>query len=292
MPCYHPLKAQRDSSGVRILSGDAPIWSFKVPCGQCIGCRLERSRQWALRCVHEASLHEHNSYITLTYNDNYAKPSLDYRDFQLFMKRLRKKFNSNIRFYMCGEYGEENDRPHFHAILFNHTFTDLYFFKRSPTGKPLFRSACLEKLWPYGYSSIGAVTFESAAYVARYVMKKVTGDISKQHYEFIDINTGEVLQRTPEFNRMSLRPAIGKDWFLKYTTDVFPQDVIIHDGTSSPVPRYYTKLLNMIDSNMHDVVKAQRIIDNDKRWRDNTPQRLLTKEKVKNAQLSQLKRSL
>ena len=173
---------------------------MKLPCGRCVGCRLERSKQWAIRCVHESQLYKDNCFITLTFDNDHLDEdsSLQLRDFQLFMKRLRKQFvppnpyeegsieyddfqqSHAIRFFHCGEYGELNKRPHHHAIIFNFDFDDKYLWKRGTN--PLWRSPTLEKLWPYGMSSIGKVTFESAAYVARYVMKKVNGELADEHY--------------------------------------------------------------------------------------------------------------
>lgn len=292
MPCFHPLKAMRSSSGVKVLCSDAKIFNLQLPCGQCVGCRLERSRQWALRCIHEASLHEFNSYITLTYNDESAPldGGLHHRDFQLFLKRIRKHFDTPIRYYMCGEYGGDFGRPHFHAILFGLTFTDLSIWKKSPSGHQLFRSATLERLWPYGFSSVGGVTFESAAYVARYIMKKVTGDPMHRAYDAVNTETGEIYTRRPEYNRMSLKPGIGAGWFDKYNSDVFPHDRVVHDGTPTKPPRYYDKLLNASNPDLFDKIKAKRILDNSVRFADNTPSRLHSKETVTKASLSLLKR--
>ncbi len=186
MACFGPLKGwpskKLTPSGKRQVVfnisqayTDRPV---NIPCGQCIGCRLDKSKQWAIRCVHEASLYDNNSFITLTYNTEHLPEdrSLEVRVFQLFMKRLRKRFGTKIRFYACGEYGDQNGRPHYHACLFNHDFQDKKLWKRGKDPSlDLYRSADLEKLWPYGYSSIGEVTFQSAAYVARYIMKKITG---------------------------------------------------------------------------------------------------------------------
>lgn len=205
MPCYSPLEAWRPVKSTR--SKNPFIFSYHpekcssvspdltLPCGQCIGCRLERSRQWAVRCVHEASLHKRNCFITLTYNNDHLPEDrgLHYDHFQLFMKRLRKKYGEGIRFYMCGEYGEKLGRPHFHACLFNHDFSDKTPWKTTETGFKLFRSKELEELWPYGYSSVGAVSFESAAYVARYIMKKVNGEAAEMHYTFCrSIHRGDI----------------------------------------------------------------------------------------------------
>ena len=209
MACYHPISAGLSGYSINFATGKAYrrvifkqndpdiVQAVSLPCGQCIGCRLERSRQWAMRCVHEAQLHEHNCFITLTYDDTHlpSDQSLHYRDFQLFIKRLRKRFpTTKISYYMAGEYGENFGRPHYHACIFGLDFHDKKLWKRTTSGSLIYRSSDLEALWPFGYSSIGDVNFESAAYVARYIMKKQT---NKQHYQYSDLETGEIIQMTP-----------------------------------------------------------------------------------------------
>ena len=265
-----------------------------IPCGQCVGCRLERSRQWAVRCVHEASLHEDNCFITLTYN-NESLPedgSLNKKHFQDFMKRLRKKYkNKKIRYYHCGEYGDKNFRPHYHAIIFGLEFDDQKLFTVN-NGEKLYTSEKLEKLWPFGFSTIGTVTFESAAYVARYVMKKVNGKNAKNHYERVDSNTGEIYSLVPEYNTMSRRPGIASGWFDKYKDDVYPSDNIhLRDKTFRP-PKFYDKMYEHLMPNEMEKIKMQRMINMQKHAKDNTAERLAVKEQVKNAQLNKLIRSI
>ena len=139
-----------------------------IPCGQCIGCRIERSRQWAIRCYHEASLHAENSFVTLTYNDTNlpANNCVSVRELQLFMKRLRKRFGAGIRFYGCGEYGDLTGRPHYHICLFNFSPPDLTLYKIT-NDQRLYSSKSLDTIWGKGYTLTGDVTFQSAAYVAR-----------------------------------------------------------------------------------------------------------------------------
>lgn len=295
MPCYHPLKAIRDSDGVRILPSDARLYTMLLPCGQCIGCRLERSRQWAVRCMHEVSLHEHNCFITLTYNDaNLPRDlSLDYGHFQLFMKRLRKHVApKRVRFYMCGEYGGDFGRPHFHAMLFGTDFDDKVLHAKTGSGSYIYRSKTLESLWTFGFSSIGDATFETAAYVARYVMKKVTGKAAKGHYEIVDCESGEISDRTPEFNRMSLKPGIGGAWFDKFSADVYPHDFVVVNGVTAKPPRYYDRLLKRIDADVYDEIVEQRMLDMGEKWRDNTRARLAVKETVTKARLAKFRRDL
>lgn len=243
--------------------------------------------------MHERQMHKHNSFITLTYAPDFFPPhgSLDYTDFQKFMKRLRKR-KGFTRFYMCGEYGDNFGRPHFHAILFGQQFADRTPYRSLPSGSMLYRSQELEDLWPFGFSSVGDVTFESAAYVARYVMKKVTGRPAKMHYEAMDYSTGEIIDRVPEFNKMSLKPGIGGSWFDKYSSDVYPHDRVIVNGKATKPPRYYDKLISKNPDFDFDSVQYKRYVDMISRLGDNTPERLIAKEIVTNARLSQLKRSL
>jgi hypothetical protein len=300
MPCYHPLKADyrygNSAAGIKrsvvVLKSDAKRWALTLPCGKCHGCRLEKSRQWAIRCMHEASLYVDNCFITLTYDDANlpSDGSLHYSHFQRFMKYLRAEYPfQRIRFYMAGEYGSQTGRPHYHAILFNFTFNDLVFHSLSPTGNPLCRSATLERLWPHGFSSVGAATYESAAYVARYIMKKLDGP-QLRSYVGVNTETGEVCERYPEFNRMSLKPGIGAEWFRKFFSDVFPHDRVITNGTPSKVPRYYDKLLEASDSELLALIKDKRIVEAEMRAFDNTQARLSVKEAVSKAAISSFKR--
>lgn len=295
MACYSPLKAQRDSNGVRVLSRDAPLWNLQLPCGQCVGCRLERSRQWAMRIMHEASLYEDNCFVTLTYNDEHVPEDggLHYRHFQLFMKRLRKSFPDRIiRFYMCGEYGGKFGRPHFHACLFNVSFKDMQVWRKSNSDNMLYTSVLLENLWSKGFCSVGALTFESAAYVARYIMKKVNGALQARTYEVVSTVTGEIFARRPEFNKMSLKPGIGSGWYDKFHSDVFPHDRVIVNGNKMRPPKYYDKLLKRDCQDVYDVIKNKRFVDMQSKLGDNTYARLSVKEVVAKAGLSKLKRSL
>lgn len=298
MPCYSPLQAYKTSSGEVVFFERRRfdvVSSLSLPCGQCIGCRLERSRQWAMRCMHEASLHEHNSFVTLTYSDENlpAYGSLDYRHYQLFMKRLRKMLPvGGVRFFVGGEYGETTFRPHYHACLFGVGFLDRTLLKTSGSGCKLYTSSTLEKLWPYGMSSIGDVTFESAAYVGRYCVKKVTGKNAKEYYERICPDTGEIYQLMPEFSRCSLKPAIGHEWLRKYKTDVFPHDYVIVRGKEVKPPKYYDKLLEKSFPDEYELVKFQRELSGRARYEDNTDERLRVKAVVASARLNQYRRDV
>lgn len=288
MPCYRPLKAWRskhaNASGKRSLvfkrqDGFEDL-EVEVPCGQCIGCKLERSRQWAIRCVHEASLYEDNCFITLTYNDeNLPKDgSLKPKHFQDFMKRLRKKFpDHKIRYFHCGEYGDEGGRPHYHAIIFNFDFPDKRLYKVANQQR-LYTSETLESLWPFGFCPIGSVTFESAAYVSRYITKKVTGEFADEHYQ----------GKQPEYVTMSRRPGIGKDWFEKYKDDITGNDFVVINGKRVGVPKFYD---NQLDEKELTRIKARRKFEAYKHEENNTLRRLKDRETVQERRTQLLRRS-
>lgn len=262
MPCYHPLLAYRLDGKVTFNKPFVYAKGFNLPCGQCIGCRLSYSRQWAIRCIHEAQMHDHNCFITLTFSpEALAKrnnpQSLDVGEFQRFMKRLRKKYGKGVRFFHCGEYGEENKRPHYHALLFGVDFSDRQLFSQR-NGVKLYVSDNLSKLWPHGFSTIGDVTFESAAYCARYVMKKVRGEGSPEHYMFTDMTTGEINLVKPEYATMSRKPGIGKTWFDKYKEDVFPNDYCVVRGHEVRPPRYYDTILQQEYPEEYEAIKEKR----------------------------------
>lgn len=271
---------------------------MEVPCGQCIGCRLERSRQWAVRMMHEAQMHERNCFITLTYDDEHLPRdwSLRKSDFQRFMKRLRKFVApQRISYFHCGEYGDENGRPHYHACIFGTDFPDRVRAGVGGSGMAFYESETLAKLWPDGFSSLGDLTFESAAYCARYVLKKVTGDRALEHYRRINPETGEVYWLQPEYCTMSLRTApgaggIGSRWFAEFGgTDAVPRDGVVVGGHLGGLPRYYDKLRGREAMRS---VKRKRVRKALEHAVDQTPERLAVRREVKEAQIANLKRSV
>lgn len=285
---------QLDDGSVTFKQSGPVKRELKLPCNGCVGCRLERTRMWSIRVMNEASMHDANSYVTLTYsNENLPRHgSLDYRDFQLFMKRLRKANNGKVRFYMCGEYGEKDQRPHYHACLFGVGFGDRKPWGRNKNGDVLYRSKALEDLWPLGISTVGNVTEQSAAYVARYVMKKVTGEPSELHYSRLDVQTGEMVKVLPEFNKMSLKPGIGGDWIRKYKADVMVGDSVVIKGRKMRPPRYYDRILEKEEPDHIEQVQGERFEKSKKFLDDNHPDRLNVRAQVALAGLKHKKREL
>lgn len=295
MPCFHPLLAYKTALGEVVFYERQKydiVQSLSLPCGQCIGCRLEKSRQWAVRCMHEASLHERNCFATLTYNDENLpyRGMLEYPAFQKFMKRLRWDAKVPVRFYMCGEYGPENWRPHYHACLFGYDFPDKRYWRTSDSGEKMYRSAILERLWPFGHCELGAVTFESAAYVARYCVQKVTGHNAKAHYARRD-EVGE-FELPAEFNHMSLKPGIGAGWYEKYKDRTYTFDSVVVNGKECKPPKYYDRLFTRENPEEMEDLKFLREQDARERFEDNTQERLVVKEIVTRSRVSQLYRSL
>ena len=248
MTCYHPLLAYRESGKLVFNKPFPHAKGFNLPCGQCVGCRLKYSQEWAVRLMHENQMHEESSFITLTMNDEYLSTrvnpsSLDKTEFQRFMKRLRKRYGKQIRYFHCGEYGEKNHRPHYHAILFGVDFEDKELFQVRDEIR-LYTSKTLADLWPYGFVTIGEVTMESCAYVARYVLKKFKGKDADKHYIRWDPLTGEGTSIDPEYATMSRKPGIGKSWFETYKEDVYPHDYVVMNKHKIRPPRYYDNLLS------------------------------------------------
>lgn len=275
MPCFFPLTAWKsaDLDDINSQTGKHklvfredlgfPNTRMEIPCGQCAGCRLDRARSWAIRCVHEASLHKENCFLTLTYsNENLPENgSLNKRDITLFLKRLRRAIEpKRIRFFQCGEYGEQFGRPHHHCLLFGHNFPDRLLLRGRKENK-LYSSETLQNLWPHGFASVGDVTFDSACYVARYVLKKITGETADEHYQ----------GRMPEYVTMSRRPGIAREWYDKYKTDIYNHDKCVVSGQFiARPPAYYDRLYEQEHAAHFKSLKLKRR-DNAKNNPENTP---------------------
>ncbi|QCQ84872.1 replication initiator protein [Blackfly microvirus SF02] len=277
---FNPLKALNSTHSIR------------VPCGKCTGCRLERSRQWAVRSMHEASLHERNCFITLTYSDEHLPVdySVHERDWQLFMKRLRKQaFPQLIRFLACGEYGEKFLRPHYHALIFGFDPDDKILFETSPRGDKLYLSKMLQASWPFGLVTVGSLTYQSASYTARYAMKKISGPQADTHYLRQHPLHGFICRVRPEFLLMSRRPGLGQGWFEKYGQETFTHDSVIIDGREAQPPRFYFQQLTEEDQQR---ITRHRTIAASANKRDRTYNAETAHAVTRDAKISTLKRKL
>ncbi len=251
MPCYRPSRVpiRRKS-----LFRDRMIAVAQtVPCGSCIGCRAEQSRQWAVRMIHETRSHANNAFLTLTIDDEHLNENSELRprDLSTFVKDLRKTQQRRISFFGCGEYGEKTERPHYHIMCFGLDLLDRSH--NGDTSRPsVWRSQTLEDIWGRGICEGGTVTMASASYVSGYVRKKA----KNKDYARANPLTGEL--KTPEFARMSLRPAIGKKWIEKWWRDVYPRDYVVIDGYEAKPPRYYDKWMDMNQPEMMEEVRQKR----------------------------------
>lgn len=302
MTCYNPILGYRqldkNKNGKRPLtfskSEGIKHTEMELPCGKCIGCKLEYSRQWAVRCVHESMMHEYNSFLTLTYrpeNEPQDK-SVTKREMQLFIKKLRKATGKKLRYFLAGEYGEKGWKPHYHLIIFGYNFPDKEYWGQSPAGSRLYVSPQLSKIWDKGYHSIGEVTVQSAAYTARYCMKKQQIAANEDGtIPLVDKDTGELHILQPEFILMSRRPGLGKGWYEKYKTDAFPKDFITIDGSKNSIPKYYDTLYELENPAEMQQIKEKRAEFAIKKG-DKTLARKYVKETVKKAQINSLKRPL
>lgn len=326
MPCYSPLKGYKcGDTGKLVFKRDDTKEKMDVACGQCLGCRLDRSRMWASRIVHEASMHGDgvlNAFVTLTYRDIEECETIEQREhghflpsdrslhkdhFQKFMKRLRKNYPGKLRYYHAGEYGSICEhgidlslvkcplcnvgRPHYHAIIFGIDFPpgDLEVYSEDREGRPRHTSKLLSDTWKSGFVDVSPVNFQTAAYVARYIMKKITGDMAQHHYTRITID-GEVQQLEPEYSTMS--KGIGSDWYEKYRKDLWPSDEVpVSDGKIiKKVPRFYEEKLKAEDPGLHEEVKRLRQQFRKDNLEEYTAERLWSKYQVKKAQTNLLTR--
>ncbi len=236
-----------------------------------------------------------NSFITLTYDEEHAPwdGSLNKVHFQKFIRRLRKSEpNKTIRYFHVGEYGAELQRPHYHALIFNHDFNQDKYLWSQKEGINLYRSDKLEKLWPFGFSTVGDLTWETAAYCSRYCLKKITGKEAEEHYTKVSTETGELIRLEPEYITMSLKPAIGKSWYETYKTDCYPSDFITHRGKKYTIPKYYDKLYQEENEAAFTKIKERRIQKACTHMQDQTKQRLRDRETCQEARAQSLKRHL
>lgn len=311
MACFKPRAAFRNPSGGPLSFQYRKTYAqITIRCGNCIGCMIDDSRDWAARSMHESKLHTHNSFLTLTLKN--WQTNLDHTQFQLFIKRLREAAlqgevgNSTIlhqrhtgdgrheqraivRYHMCGEYGPLNGRPHYHANMFGINFADRKVWKKTPAGYQLYKSETLDKIWSLGQASIGTLTPETAGYTARYNMKKA-GEKNK-NWNIINPDTGEIIIRSPEYQKMSRNPGIGKNWIKQFKTDVYPRGTILINSKETTTPRFYDEYYRTLDEGAYERLKLQRQHEQGKRPVDITRGRLNAEETVTRAKLAFLKRN-
>jgi len=376
MPCYHPITAYkpRDGGKLEFTSSKVDADEITIPCGQCRGCRRKRSREWAIRCVHEIRAHTFNCFITLTYNnDNLPQDAgLNHKHFAEFIGRLRAALHREINrrentptptigadegpdavkararqqhaswtskagerllpsrplrgaegrggehqnrflydlgevsksqpsrrkeraarrlhvgYYMCGEYGERNGRPHYHALLFGVDFADRQFHTMR-NGNRIDTSKTLEKLWGMGFASVGGATYESARYISEYILKKLRdGKTTRQQ---VNLQTGEIEEVKKEYNAMSRRPGVGSGYLSKHG-EYLAHGWVIHKESKIPPPRYYDKWFSKYNPEQWEALQHQRYLLQQLHREHHTPERLAVQELVDRAKTRTFKRDL
>jgi len=325
MPCFHPTPAWK--SKIPNASGKHPLVFEEakgldnsrqdVACGGCIGCRIDITRDWAVRIIGESRLHPANCFVTETYDDFNLpeRNQLCIDDVQKYLKRLRyhhaegqkafmKSLNVSraeqrqflkdnpLRFFGSGEYGETTARPHYHHIFFGTDFADDRKKHSKIKGNQYWKSDKLNEIWGKGDCLISNVTPQSAAYVAGYVFKKVNGQLSDEHYARLDGATGEYYLKNKEFSHMSRRPGIGQLHFEKYQEEITLSDSVILNARQIKVPRYFDKLLEKSDPELLEHLKFERSKKAKKFREDCTRERLLTREECAKAKRDLTKRGL
>lgn len=287
MACYHPIggwigpKSETGKRPIVFKPYDGHRGAVLIPCGRCIGCQLERARQWAMRAWHEAKLYKENAFVTVTYNEDCIPEggSLVLRHHQLFMKRLRERLEFPVRFMMCGEYGETTFRPHYHYLLFGWYPSDGRLYSSS-NGNSVYTSKWLDDIWGYGECKVGAVTFESAGYVARYTMKKLSDNKLSQVYE----------GREPEFFLMSRRPGLGHGWAAQFLHEWYRNDYAVVNGHKVKPPKYYDSIVEKFTPELMRKVKADRKAARTQDEIDSDYRRGYVREEVKAAAITTLGR--
>lgn len=249
MNCISPLKASQNKDGDIVYSTRKALpglVGFQFDCRKCLPCRLNQAREKAIRSVHEAKMHKDNIFLTLTYNEeNLKSPWLDYRDFQLFMKKLRKLTNNKVTYMVTGEYGELNKRPHWHALIFNYAPPDEELKYTTEQGEKVYTSKTLDKIWNKGNLEYGSLTMDSANYVARYAAKKLVHGNDQEH-DYHPIH------------KTSSRRGIGHPWIEKHWPHTFQNGyIVLPNGQTTKIPRYYVDWLKKVSDPNHKDYKPE-----------------------------------
>ena len=316
MPCTRPIQGWRcPESGKVTLSpktGHRSAYA-ELPCGRCIDCRLNRAREWGIRAVHERQLHDDASYLTLTFSEDRLPQdrSIDVAHVQKFIRSLRKRTRrlrtrpngelTPLRYLACGEYGaskldqvpwsdvpeEVGLRPHYHLVVWGVDLRER-FVKRTEAGHPLYRSSIVDAAWSdQGLCWVGDVTFQSSAYVAGYVTKKIYGAAADLQYTRIRYGTGECWDVCPEFLTMSKKPAIATGWLERYWTDVYPRDEVILGGKRMKPPKFYDRWLEANHPAVFEQVKKARRDEQYARGlKERTEERRAVRDEVTRARVS------
>lgn len=259
MACENPQRAYQRATGGPLTFyrpntyEAATTWrAYDLPCGVCILCRQQQATEWGIRIAHEAQRWETSCFVTLTYSDENLPlyGSLNYKDLTKFWKRLRHI--GDLRYYAVGEYGDETQRPHYHACIFGHDFSHGRTILRDDPNL-LWTNKELEKAWGLGNVSVGALNFATAQYTASYVLKKLrTG----QQYVRIDEETGELIPL--EQPRSFMSKNLGRDWWNKFGGHAIAHDFVVIDGRQMKPPKAYDRWLKATNEVKFNQMKQKR----------------------------------
>lgn len=278
MGCLKPIPAIKYPSGKvtikhRRVPGIGLTGEIELPCGTCEACRLVRIRNWAIRGHHESMTNKrmtrhgpvsNGCFVTLTYDEDHVPEdySLRMSDWQNFMKALRRRFKQKIRYLACGEYGPVGGRPHMHGCLYGIDFHEDRVLCENSTAKETsveWTSEALSTVWRQGTATLGPLTYATAAYTAGYVLKKQSGQQHLEDHAIYGASSEPLELRKQEWNTMSTKPGLGRDWFEKYWSDVYPKDSVEIEGKTFRPPAYYDQLLFRRDPAMHAEVLQKRL---------------------------------
>lgn len=282
MACYKPLTVWKPLDGGPIAFREkANHREINLPCGQCIGCRIEKRESWTTRLCAEAKMHERTIFLTLTYDNEHlpADHSLNHRHWQQFAKNLRKRIGP-FRFFMSGEYGDRTSRPHYHALLFGVDPPDAVRVNSVRAKHQLYSSPAISSAWGKGNAFYGHFSIATARYVADYTVKKLNGPRAVEAYRFIDPTTGECFDRKPEYSKMSLRPGIGRTYLEKYAPEILAGNCIRDGAKPRKIPAYFDKHLEGLRPDDFVESKLKRYQHAQERLSDSTRERLATRELI------------
>lgn len=297
----YPVRTGDD--GARQFARQSLQWPYQdskeinLPCGVCFGCRMDNSRMWSLRMMHEAKFSSSSYFVTLTYRPE-ALPlygNLNYDHLEKFWKKARHEFafdGTKLGYFACGEYGDKSLRPHYHFAGFDWNITDLRLFKETDHG-PYFLSDHLADVWGHGNVIVAQLDWMTAAYCARYVTKKMRGkNLRFLPDECADPVTGEV----PSFKveRAFQSQGIGLRWYEANADEVWNLDGCLYNNQYMVTPpRYYFKQLEKHDPERAAIVKLKRIAEHPFEFIDIEKDReLLYQMEARRLQLATLKREL
>lgn len=281
-----------------IPQADCPyerIRPISLPCGLCFGCRCDNARMWSLRMMHERRYHTDAWFITLTYSPQHmpANGDLNYRHLELFFKNARHHFQDGdvpFKYFACGEYGDQSLRPHYHFAAFSFTIPDLRRLFRTPGGDWYYTSELLSSVWKYGHVIVGKLEWDSAAYIARYVTKKMHGS-NIRYLDTFDPDTGEVDHYSIE--RAFQSKGLGLSWYLDNEDEIWRLDACLFKNEYLVLPpRYYFKKLQERNPELALIVKEARSQNREHLFLDNSRDKeLLYAMEAKRLQMQTLKRS-